>query len=527
MANAKILIVEDQYATAKKIEKGLLKMGYEVTSIVRFGEEVVESIENNMPDLVLMDIVLEGKMDGIDASEQVHERFDIPVVFLTAFADNIKLERAKITQPFGYLIKPFAFTELRVTIESAIYKHEAEKKLKTYQNDLETMVKVRTHELEESNTKLTNEIVEREQLEGRLRKLNLAVVQSPAMVMITDTKGNIEYVNPKFTKVTGYEATEVMGQKPSILKSGHHSTDEYRRVWDRLLSGEEWHGEFYNKSKDCEYYWESASISPLRDEEGLITNFVKVAEDITYHKNAEKELIKSQCELENRVAERTEDLSNVNKELLKSLKEKDVLLREIHHRVKNNMQLITSLISLRTKSLKDKECISIFEDCVNKIKSMALLHEHLYNSNDFGKIDLGGYLKTIINELSMSFGVNRKKIKEKIKNENVSLGIDDAIPFGLIINELVSNILKHAFPDGKIGEVNIEIRLTNKNELELIVRDNGIGLPRDIDLENLESLGLRLVNGLVTKQLRGKLEINSENGTEIYIRFKKREVVNV
>ncbi len=784
MENAKILIVEDQKTTAKKIEKDLLKMGYTITSIASTGEEVIESIEKNRPDLVLMDIILEGKMDGIDASEQIQATFDIPVVFLTAYADTTKLKRATMTEPYGYLVKPFESKELRATIESAIYKHRSEKKLKEsqmwlnttlnsigdgvitinlsghvifinkvaislikaesdyaigkpledvftmmdeqtgakieipiqkiidkgistkissnilanvkrnkitveysfepikddktnligfalvfrdvtkkisaekrlqrYQNDLERMVKDRTLELEESNTKLTNEIVERKELEGRLRKLNLAVVQSPAMVLITDIKGNIEYVNPKFAKVTGYTPAEVIGKKPSVLISKHHTTDEYRQMWDRLQSGKEWHGEFYNKKKDDEYYWESATISPLRNEDGLITNYVKVAEDITSHKIAEEELIKSQCELENRVAERTEELSKanellqqeiikhkraddklqftqftvdnnsdiiywvrsdgrityanhaacaimgysreelnsmsvtdiasdlpennwpshfqelknagsktfealhktkaghifpveiltnyltfagneyvcayvrditervtINEQLKDSLKEKEALLQEVHHRVKNNMQMICSLINLRSKYLKDKECIEIFEDCVNRIKSMALIHENLYKSNDFAKINLAKYVKDISEELILFFGISQNRVKFSFDVDNISLGIDDAIPCGLIINELVSNTFKHAFPNGMNGEISIKIRLTNEDELELIFRDNGIGAPPNINFENIETLGLRLVNGIVTKQLRGKLKMNTQNGTEFCIIFKK------
>ncbi|MGR3177672.1 MAG: response regulator, partial [Candidatus Anammoxibacter sp.] len=140
----KILIVEDQKATAMKIQKDLDKMGYAVTSIVPSGEEVVKSIEDNMPDLVLMDIILEGEMDGIEASEQIKLKFNIPVVFLSAYADKTKVNRAKLTEPFGYLIKPFEPRVLRTTIESALYKHCMEKRLKKYQNNLEKKVAERT-----------------------------------------------------------------------------------------------------------------------------------------------------------------------------------------------------------------------------------------------------------------------------------------------------------------------------------------------------------------------------------------------
>lgn len=652
MENTKILIVEDQKTTAKKIEKDLLMMGYKITSIVRSGEEVIKSIGENKPDLVLMDIILGGEIDGIEAVCQIQASFDIPVVYLTAYADKTVLERAKLTLPSGYLVKPFEAKELRATIETAIFKHRTEKKLKesqkwlsttlnsieegvitinlsgdiifinnkalsliklnpedaigkpldgiftvvdnqsnarienhlqkvitegisignntyvlsnangrkiaieynflpikndkgdiigivlvfcdvmkkmlvekrlkSYQCDLERMVNERTLELEKANTKLNKEIVERKQIEDDMRKLHLAVVQSPAVVTITDTKGIIEYINPKFTEVTGYTFAEVTGRNPRILKSGRHSANEYKQMWDLIASGKEWHGEFYNKKKDGECYWESASISPLRNTEGLITNYVKVAEDITDRKMIETELVKSQCELENRVAERTEELSDANEQIRGSLKEKDVLLQEIHHRVKNNMQLIISLLNMCFKHVKDKEYVEIFEDCVNRVKSIAIIHEHLYKSKDFAKIELGHYIREITDELMMSFGISKNKVKLSTNVNDILLRIDDAIPCGLIINELVSNIFKHAFPGGNLGEISIKIGLIPENELELIFSDNGVGLPEDIDLENIESLGLRLVNGLVTKQLKGKLEMNIKNGTEFRIRFKIR-----
>lgn len=162
--------------------------------------------------------------------------------------------------------------------------------------------------LEDSSKKLSDEISERKHSEDQLLKLSHAVEQSPASVVITDIKGNIEYVNPRFTQVTGYTPDEAIGKTPRILKSGEQGPDVYKEMWNAISSGKEWRGEFHNKKKDGVLYWEAVSISPIRDSKGLITHFVGVNEDITERKRMEEELKSLNKTLEQRVAERTADL---------------------------------------------------------------------------------------------------------------------------------------------------------------------------------------------------------------------------
>ncbi|MGR3178605.1 MAG: histidine kinase dimerization/phosphoacceptor domain -containing protein, partial [Candidatus Anammoxibacter sp.] len=438
-------------------------------------------------------------------------------------------------EPFGYLIKPFEPRVLRTTIESALYKHCMEKRLKKYQNNLEKKVAERTQELSEANTKLKTEIAERKLAEEHIRKLHRVVEQSPSVVMITDMDGNIEYVNPKFTEITGYSSEEIIGKNPRILKSGREIPEDYKLIWDMITLGKEWSGDLCIRKKDGGHYWESASILPLRNPEGIITNYIKVAEDITERKFTENELIKSQCELEERVAERTEDLSELNKllqseiterkrieeQIKESLKEKEVLLREIHHRVKNNMQIIISLLRLKARKLQNQECVDIFTDCENRIRSMALIHEQLYKSGNLSKINLDAYIRNIIDELQMSYGISKRKIKLNINVSDISLGIDTAIPCGLVVNELISNSFKYAFPEGKEGQITISIISPIGDAIEMIISDNGIGIPENIDFKHTKTLGLELVNGLVVNQLRGTIELNRNRGTEFRIGFKE------
>jgi len=203
-----------------------------------------------------------------------------------------------------------------------------------------------------------------------------------------------------------------------------------------------------------------------------------------------------------------------------SLREKEALLKEIHHRVKNNLQVISSLLKLQFGYMKDKRDAEILKECQHRIKSMALVHENLYQSKDLANVNLSEYVKHLVNTLFYSYGVDTSQIKLKMEIEDVMFGIETAIPCGLIINELVSNALKHAFPEGKKGEIEIAMHLTDREEIELIISDNGIGIPLDFDLRNAQSLGLKLVN-LLIEQIGGKLELDRSKGTKFKIRFRE------
>ena len=199
-----------------------------------------------------------------------------------------------------------------------------------------------------------------------------------------------------------------------------------------------------------------------------------------------------------------------------SLREKELLLKEIHHRVKNNMQIISSLISLQSSHVKNEEFVACMKDSQNRIKTMALIHEKLYNTSDLAHVDFRDYAESLMSSLSHSY-ITDQRVAVQIDIHNVSLDIDHAIPCGLIINELVSNCLKYAFPGGR--EWVIRIAMSQEDGLcTLIVGDNGIGLPLGVDYLNTTSLGLQLVATL-TNQLNGKLECIREAGTTFRLEF--------
>ena len=207
----------------------------------------------------------------------------------------------------------------------------------------------------------------------------------------------------------------------------------------------------------------------------------------------------------------------IEKDIKASLEEKELFLKEIHHQVKNNLQIISSLLDLQGNYVDHKETVDVLDGSKNRVKSMAMIHDLLYQSSDLAGIDFSNYVKNLVQDLFYSYGANN--VKPVIDTEEVFLNIETAIPCGLIINELVSNSLKYAFLDNKSGEVFITLKL-HDNDFELIIADNGIGLPENICFENIETLGLKLVNMLI-EQLEGSIKLDRNGGTKFYIRFKE------
>jgi two-component sensor histidine kinase len=214
----------------------------------------------------------------------------------------------------------------------------------------------------------------------------------------------------------------------------------------------------------------------------------------------------------------------VEQKIKASLNEKEVLLREIHHRVKNNMQVISSLLSLQSEYIRDKQYIDILSESKNRIKSMALVHEKLYQSKDLANIDFNDYITTLANSLFSFYRVTAGNISVNIDVKDVLLGVDTAMPCGLVVNELLSNSLKHAFPEGRRGEISITLKKSGvelEPDYELIVSDNGVGIPEGLDIGKTKSLGLQLITTLVSHQLQGKLNLIRTDGTKFHIRFKE------
>lgn len=263
-----------------------------------------------------------------------------------------------------------------------------------------------------------------------------------------------------------------------------------------------------------------------------VAEYASVGRDITERKHAEDELRRLNLELEDRVHERTEALSRANERLqnevserkaaealvLASLQEKEVLLKEIHHRVKNNLQIISSLLNLQTQGITDTGTLQAMRDSQARVRSMALIHEKLYQSENLANIEFGEYVKSLSNDLFRAYRGHAGGVQLKVQVDEVFLGLDQAVSCGLILNELMTNALKYAFPDRKSGTIWVELSAGQGRMVNLRVADDGIGIPSDFDVHNAKSLGLQLVNNLA-KQLDAKVNLSTSNGTVFLITF--------
>jgi PAS domain S-box-containing protein len=217
---------------------------------------------------------------------------------------------------------------------------------------------------------------------------------------------------------------------------------------------------------------------------------------------------------QNELAERQKAEMNLRAALV----EKEVLLKEVHHRVKNNLQIVSSLLQLQSQTLKDPEISRVFQDSQNRIDSISLIHKNLYISPNIGKLDVVDYVQNLVTSILISYQIEPGKISLETNIDAVNLDVDQAIGCGLVINELLSNSLKHAFPGQKKGKITIELRNID-NDIEMLIQDNGVGLPDNLDWSNTDSLGLSLVYDLVTEQLEGSITVERDHGTVFKIQF--------
>jgi PAS domain S-box-containing protein len=344
------------------------------------------------------------------------------------------------------------------------------------------------------------DISSRKRLEERFRQV---VESAPnAMVMINST-GSIEMVNAQAERVFGHARDEMLGQSIEMLVP-----ERFRRSHPGLrnsffggpISRPMGAGrDLYGLKKDGSEFPIEIGLNPIQTEEGMMV--LSAIVDISDRKHKEQSIHAA-------------------------LKEKDVLLGEIHHRVKNNLQVVHSLLGLQSTNLGDETAIGMMRESQNRIRSMALIHQTLYESKDFARVDFRNFLDSLVPTLISSYGVATDRVALLINARDVLLPINAAIPCGLLVNELISNALKHAFPDDRRGEITIALLMDNPQYAVLTVSDNGVGIPETFNLEQTPTLGLQLVT-MLSDQLGGAIEINRANPTRFALRFPiEKEEVN-
>ncbi len=459
---AKILIIDDEQIIRDRL-KSLLELDKYNTFTAEDGIRGLVLFDKERPDVVLVDIKM-PKMDGIEVLKRIKEKStDSEVIVITGHGGVDTAIEALKEGAFGYIQKPVEFDELEIDIKKALERQEMKRSLDTYVNRLERMVK------------------EWETTFNSVRD----------MISIHDDNFMIVKVNSAFAEKYKSKPADFVGK--SCHEVLHHSDKPIQQcLYNRIKENKEpCVADFFEDSLGI--YLE-ASVSPILNDKGEITGSVHVTKDITKRKKMEEEI-------------------------MKSLREKEVLLREIHHRVKNNLQIISSLLDLQLNRTDDNKTREILIKSRNRVKSMSLIHEQLYGSENLSSIDFSEYIRSLTNDLLYSYKDDSLDISLVMDIDNIVFNIETAIPCGLIINELLSNALKHAFPNLNSGEIQITLHSLDDNWYKLLFSDNGVGLTVDVENPNRTSLGLRLVKSL-SMQLDGEMKVDVNNGTTFSIEFK-------
>ena len=379
-----------------------------------------------------------------------------------------------------------------------------------------------------SNSRRLQRLAEKEYSE-RLQLYIESLEEASDGIMIADSNGNLVYANHTTSEGLSKSAEEIVGEK---LYDVLFSTEEDRSKAREALELEgRYHGEVQLESfgKTVTHEVTIAEVKqPSRNEHA----YVGISRDVTQRKITETELEAYRRNLEYLVEERTQALQKeiaenkaIQTHLAESLQEKELLLKEVHHRVKNNMQVISSLLSIQAEGASDEIYTTMLNESQQRIKSMALIHETLYQSKDLLKIDFQEYIETLSLSLSRSYSVPGVSVHVSVNVEDVELDLETAVPCGLIINELVSNSLKHAFLDREgLGVISIDF-VSKGCFYELRIADNGKGLPAKFDPTTNVSMGMEIVS-ILTSQLEGKLRYHNEEGAVFEIQF-PRSIVDV
>jgi len=577
----KVLILEDVPLDAELIERELRKEGFNFTSHrVEREDEYREEVEEWQPHIILADHSL-PQFDGVSALHIAQEKsFNTPFIFVSGkIGEEFAVEMLKKgatdyvlkhnLSKLGYAVRR-ALTEAKEHMERKIAQEallESEKKYRALfektenpilvfaadgtftdfnqaavdfletepplllkqkihnfvspESDPVDMTDWSTGRIVELPLKINDELkileltitpvklgenniifatgrdlTKQKRMENALKeseeKYRLLVENQTDMVVKFDPEGKVLFASPSYCEVLGRTEESILGTNFLPLvhqedqKKTHRALEKLRRppyvvfLEHRLLTMNGWR-------------WIAWADKAIMDDKDELEAFVGVGRDITERKLAEDRI-------------------------MRSLKEKELLLREIHHRVKNNLQIISTLLSLQSSNTKDQRVIDLYRESQNRILSIALIHENLYQSEDLTNINFASYVKNLIADLFHSYGVDPSEIQMNMEVKDVIMGIETAIPGGLIINELISNTLKHAFPTGK-GEIYLELTKKDNVKYKLTVRDDGEAFPENFKMDETDTLGMKLISNLVN-QLDGDITLDMDN-KEFIIEFEE------
>ena len=460
-----ILIVEDDEGLALLMEESLQGLSLECARAAT-GGETLQWFDSQRSGLLLLDYSLPD-MTGLEVLSRLEKVGMRPPFIVTTGVGDEKLAVEMMKRGArDYLVKDKEFlAALPATVARVLRELRGEEELRRVREDLE-----------------------------RSRALYQTMVKAATGIsfILTGNEGGesrIREFSPGAEALFGYRREELLGMRVQELYSPEEFSLVERFFQEKAGRGERLEGEATLLGRGGRTFPALFSVHPLTEKKGEVYGYLFVALDISERKEAETRL-------------------------RRSLEEKDLLLKEIHHRVKNNLQVIVSLLSLQAGQVKDPALKSSFNETRNRVFSMALVHETLYRSKDLGKIDLGLYLREFTKRIFTTYGTRNAEVH--IEGEGVYLNIDTAIPCSLIVNELMTNSIRYAFPEKEQG--NLFLKFRAGEEVDLIVGDDGVGLPEGFNWRESTSLGLQLVVSLV-KQIDGTIEKEEGKGTVFHIRF--------
>ncbi|MBF0345493.1 MAG: response regulator [Nitrospirae bacterium] len=477
------IFVEDDDVARSALERFLQKQ-IKTVHFATNGKEGLELYQRHKPELVITDIRMPF-MDGLKMSEAIKEiDATVPIIVTTSHNDFEFLMSAIDIGIDKYILKPVKLNSLAQAIKECVRVICQQKEI----NKLNLMLHDKIRAISEKTAYLNGILSS---------SMDIAIIA-------TDLDFNVRYYNPA-------------AQRMFDLKAETFANTTLFTVLDGL-------------QVECQRF--ELAIDLVRERRD--SSFVIVRTDRGQPRYLDFRLsgiwsddgFAGLCMMTQDITERMESEERIRA----SLREKEVLLREVHHRVKNNMQVISSLLRLQARYIKDAKLSGLFRDSEYRIKSMALIHEKLYKSSDLASIDFADYIKSLVGGLFSTYGLQAGKVNLSIAANNIILGIDTAIPCGLVINELISNSLKYGFSTDRgdeqplrtiTSEISIKLYQADEEYYELVVGDNGIGLPPGMDYKNTESLGLQLVASLVQEQLHGSITLQEGQGTTFCIRFKE------
>jgi PAS domain S-box-containing protein len=338
---------------------------------------------------------------------------------------------------------------------------------------------------------VSRDVSDRRLTDDTLRRYEFIASTAGEFITLVNRQYVYEAANDAYCQARGKTREEIVGKAVAEIWGQEVFDQTIKNYLDQCFAGnivryEQWF-DFGSEEPRCF----EVHYSPYRNDQGEVTHCVVVSHDVTARKQAEEKL-------------------------QTSLHEKETLLKEIHHRVKNNLQVISSLLNLQSNSIESRETRELVRESQNRVRSMALIHEKLYQSENLAEVNFAEYLRNLTRDLFRSYGAGGVALK--LQTEEIRLDVDTAVPCGLIVTELVSNALKYAFPQGKGGDLHISFAQISRERLALTVTDNGIGLPKEIDPRNPKTLGLQLV-GMLVNQLHGTLDVVADGGTTFMVTF--------